>query len=76
MGKKLISKQEQIKNSEDNARESCIEEFSSNLEKKGVPMEQIARLAGHSRITTTDGYLHTDMATLSNAVAVLNENKS
>lgn len=50
--------------------------YISNLEKKGVPMEQIARLAGHSRITTTDGYLHTDMATLSNAVAVLNENKS
>ncbi len=29
MGKKIISKQEQIKNSEDNARESCIEELSS-----------------------------------------------
>lgn len=54
----------------------CRHTYVSNLEKKGVPMEQIARLAGHSRITTTDGYLHTDMATLSNAVAVLNENKS
>jgi integrase len=54
----------------------CRHTYISNLEKKGVPMEQIARLAGHSRITTTDGYLHTDMATLSNAVAVLNENKT
>ena len=54
----------------------CRHTYVSNLEKKGVPMEQIARLAGHSRITTTDVYLHTDMATLSNAVAVLNENKS
>jgi hypothetical protein len=35
-------------------------------------MEQIARLAGHSRITTTDGYLHTDIDTLSVAVSVLN----
>ena len=52
----------------------CRHTYISNLEKKGVPMEQIARLAGHSRITTTDGYLHTDMATLANAVAVLNDN--
>ena len=29
MGKKLISKQEQIKNLEDNARESCIKELSN-----------------------------------------------
>ena len=36
-------------------------------------MEQIARLAGHSRISTTDGYVHTDIETLSNAVAVLNQ---
>lgn len=35
--------------------------------------EQIARLAGHSHIDTTDGYLHIDMETLSNAVAVLNK---
>lgn len=51
----------------------CRHTYISNLEKRGVPMEQIARLAGHSRITTTDGYVHADMATLSNAVAVLNE---
>ena len=50
----------------------CRHTYVSNLEKKGVPMELIARLAGHSRITTTDGYLHTDIVTLSNAVSVLN----
>lgn len=46
--------------------------YISSLERRGVPMEQIARLAGHTRITTTDGYLHTDMDTLSSAVDVLN----
>lgn len=50
----------------------CRHTYISNLERQGVPMELIARLAGHSRITTTDGYLHTDLATLANAVAVLN----
>ena len=54
----------------------CRHTYISNLEKKGVPMEQIARLAGHSRITTTDGYVHTDLSTLANAVSVLNENKT
>lgn len=52
----------------------CRHTYISNLEKKGVPMEQIARLAGHSRISTTDGYVHADMATLANAVSVLNNN--
>lgn len=52
----------------------CRHTYISNLEKKGVPMEQIARLAGHSRITTTDGYVHMDLSTLANAVSVLNEN--
>ena len=51
----------------------CKHTYISNLEKRGVPMEQIARLVGHSRISTTDGYLHTDIQTLSNAVAVLND---
>lgn len=50
----------------------CRHTYISNLEKRGVPMEQIARLAGHSNITTTDGYLHTDIDTLAAAVAVLN----
>lgn len=50
----------------------CRHTYVSALEKNGVPIEQIARLAGHSRITTTDGYLHTDINTLSAAVSVLN----
>lgn len=54
----------------------CRHTYISNLEKKGVPMEQIARLAGHSRVTTTDGYVHTDLSTLANAVSVLNESKT
>lgn len=52
----------------------CRHTYISTLEKRGIPIEQIARLAGHSRITTTDGYLHTDMKTLSDAVSVLNSN--
>ena len=51
-------------------RDASIDPYG--VEKKGVPMEQIARLAGHSRISTTDGYVQADMATLANAVAVLN----
>lgn len=50
----------------------CRHTYISNLEKKGIPMEQIARLAGHSRISTTDGYVHADINTLANAVTVLN----
>ena len=50
----------------------CRHTYISNLEKRGVPMEQIARLAGHSNISTTDGYLHTDIETLASAVSVLN----
>jgi integrase len=50
--------------------------YVSTLEQKGVPMEQIARLAGHTKVTTTDGYLHMDMTTLSNAVSVLNKNNA
>ena len=54
----------------------CRHTYISNLEKRGVPMEQIARLAGHSRITTTDGYVHTDLSTLANAVSVLNGSRT
>ena len=50
----------------------CRHTYISNLEKRGVPMELIARLAGHSRVSTTDGYLHTNLETLSKAVSVLN----
>lgn len=34
-------------------------------------METIARLAGHSNIITTNGYLHTSQDTLAKAVEVL-----
>lgn len=51
----------------------CRHTYISNLEKHGVPIELIARLAGHSRIATTDGYLHTDLATLTRATSVLNQ---
>ena len=50
----------------------CRHTYITMLEQKGVPMEQIARLAGHSRISTTDGYLHLDIETLVGAVSVLN----
>lgn len=50
----------------------CRHTYVSLLEKRGVPMEQIARLAGHTKISTTDGYLHTDQATLAAAVECLN----
>lgn len=50
----------------------CRHTYISALERNGVPMEQIARLAGHSNITTTDHYVHMDMNTLTNAVEVLN----
>lgn len=50
----------------------CRHTYISNLEREGVPMEQIARLAGHSKIETTDGYLHVNDQTLADAVQVLN----
>lgn len=50
----------------------CRHTYISNLEKKGIPMEQIARLVGHSNISMTDHYLHIDTDTLSNVVSVLN----
>lgn len=51
----------------------CRHTYISNLEKRGVPMEQIARLAGHNRVATTDIYVHADLSTLSSAVTVLND---
>lgn len=50
----------------------CRHTYVSNLERCGVSMELIARLAGHSKIQTTDGYLHTEMDVLAQAVAKLN----
>lgn len=49
----------------------CRHTYITWLQAKGVPIELIARLAGHSDITTTDGYTHTSQETLAQAVAVL-----
>ena len=49
----------------------CRHTYITRLQAKGVPLEFIARLAGHSDIKTTDGYAHTSIDTLSNIVAVL-----
>ena len=49
----------------------CRHTYISQLEAGGVPLEQIARLVGHSKIAVTDGYLHTSLDTLANAVTVL-----
>ncbi len=53
----------------------CRHTYVTRLEARNVPMEMIARLAGHSEIKTTDRYLHTAMETLANAVSVLNNKK-
>lgn len=52
----------------------CRHTYITCLQAKGVPMETISRLAGHSNIETTDGYLHTSQATLEEAVSRLNCN--
>ena len=53
----------------------CRHTFISNLEREGVPLEQIARIVGHSKVDTTDGYLHVSDETLERAVQVLNRGK-
>lgn len=50
----------------------CRHTYITRLQEAGVPMETIARLVGHSNITTTDGYTHTSDETLKNAVTSLN----
>lgn len=50
----------------------CRHTYVTRLQAKGVPMETISRLAGHSNVETTDGYLHTSQATLEEAVSKLN----
>ena len=49
----------------------CRHTYITALQVKGVPMETIARLVGHNRITTTDGYLHIPDSALANAVTAL-----
>ena len=54
----------------------CRHTYITLLQSKGVPMETIARLAGHSAIETTDHYLHISADTLSAAVTVLDSNEN
>jgi integrase len=49
----------------------CRHTYISRLQAKGVPMVEIARLVGHTNITTTDGYLHMNSETLAQAVSAL-----
>lgn len=49
----------------------CRHTYVTRLQARGVPMETIARLAGHSSISTTDVYLHTSIETLAQAVNTL-----
>lgn len=49
----------------------CRHTYVTRLQAKGVPLELIARLAGHSSIATTNDYAHTSMETLASAVSVL-----
>lgn len=46
----------------------CRHTYITALQSKGIPMETIARLVGHSKITTTDDYLHVSLDSLSDAV--------
>lgn len=50
----------------------CRHTYVTRLQAGGVPMEIIARVVGHSKITTTDGYSHTTICTLADMVSVLN----
>lgn len=50
----------------------CRHTYITSLEAEGVPLQLIARLAGHSHVDTTVGYTHTELDTLSQAVAALN----
>ena len=50
----------------------CRHTYVTMLQAKGVPMETIAALTGHSDIKTTAGYLHQSADTLAKAVEVLN----
>ena len=50
----------------------CRHTYVTRLQARGVPMETIARLTGHSDIKTTNIYLHTSPETLEEAVSKLN----
>lgn len=50
----------------------CRHTYVTQLQKRGVAMELIARLVGHASIGTTDQYLHPERDTLVKAVETLN----
>lgn len=50
----------------------CRHTYVTRLQARGVPMETIAALTGHSDIKTTEGYLHQSAETLAKAVEALN----
>ena len=50
----------------------CRHTYVTRLQEKGVPIDLVARLAGHTRISTTDNYIHTSIETLAAAVNALN----
>lgn len=51
----------------------CRHTYITRLQAMGVPIELIARLAGHSHISITDGYTHTSAETLAQAVTALDK---
>jgi integrase len=50
----------------------CRHTYVTRLQARGVPMEIIANLVGHSEVNTTNIYLHTSLETLQDAVLVFN----
>ncbi len=53
----------------------CRHTYITRLQAKGIPMETISRLAGHSKTETTNNYLHISIDTLTKAVKALNSEK-
>ena len=54
----------------------CRHTYVTRLQEKGVSIDLIARLAGHARISTTEGYAHASIDTLAGAVNVLTINNN
>ena len=50
----------------------CRHTYATQLEKKGVPLQIIAKLMGHANMETTGIYLHTEQITYADAVSHLN----
>ena len=53
----------------------CRHTYVTRLQARGIPLETISRLAGHSNVCTTNDYLHITQETLEEAVSKLNCNK-